>query len=107
MGESVKAHIWESPPPALVEYFPEGQVLLIENGQRSAAGEEMSENIIVHYDKDEPDAPSSAVAIRIDSAEHVLRPFVDAILAKYGLTRDVEREQFKDSAKEEDAVLGD
>ena len=47
----------------------------------------MAENIIVHYDKDEPDEECSAVAIRIDSAEYVLKPFVDAILAKYGVER--------------------
>ena len=90
MGESMKLPISESSPPALVEYYPEGRVLLIENGQMSEAGEEMSENIIVHYDKDEPDARSLVVAIRIDSAEFVLRPFADAILAKYGVWRETE-----------------
>ena len=93
MEQPVKYPIWESPAPALVEYLPEAQILLIENGQKSAAGEEMSENIIVHYDKDEPDAPSSAVAIRIDCAESVLKPFVDAILAKYCIQRGPELEQ--------------
>ncbi len=90
MEKSVKWPVRESKPPALVDYYPEGQILLIENGQKSAAGEEMSEDVIVHYDKDEPDAPSSAVAIRIDRAEYVLKPFVDAILAKYGLKREEE-----------------
>ena len=50
----------------------------------------MSEHVIVHHDKDEPDAPSSAVAIRIDRAEYVLKPFVGAILAKHGLKREEE-----------------
>ena len=90
MGQPLKYPVWESPPTALVEYHPEHQVLLIETGQKSAAGEEMSENIIVHYDRDEDDAPSSAVAIRIDCAEYVLKPFVDAILAKYGVHRATE-----------------
>ena len=67
--------------------------MLIENGEKSAAGEEMSEDTIVHYNKDEPGAPSSAAAIRIDHAEDVLKPSVDAILAKYGLTRDPGRSQ--------------
>lgn len=106
MENQLKGPTWELPPPAIVEYSPEGQVLIIETGQKSEVGEDIAENIIVHYEKDD-DAFSSVVAIRIDSAEHVLKPFVDAILAKYGLTRDVEREQFKDSEKEEDAVLGD
>ena len=39
----------------------------------------------MHYDKDDDHAPASVVAIRIDRAEVVLKPFVDAILAKYGL----------------------
>ena len=86
----MKYPTWESPPPATVEYHPEYQVLLIETGQKSAAGEEMSENIIVHYDKDNDDERSSAVAIRIDCAEYVLKPFVDAILAKYGIKREQE-----------------
>lgn len=106
MEKRVKWPIKESMPPALVEYDPVGQILRIENGQKSAAGEEMSENVIVHYDKDEPDAPSSAVAIRIDSAEHVLKPFVDAILAKYGLTRDGEQKADKDPSTK-DAITGD
>ena len=31
--EPVKYPIWKSPPRALVEYYPEGQILLIENGK--------------------------------------------------------------------------
>ena len=57
MEKSVKWPVREPMPSALVEYYPEGQVLLIENGQMSASGEEMARDIIVHYDKDEPDAP--------------------------------------------------
>lgn len=90
MEKSVKWPVRESKPPALVEYYPAGQILLIENGQRSAAGEEMAEDVIVHYDKDEDNAPASVVAIRIDRAEHVLKPFVEAILAKYGVKREPE-----------------
>ena len=91
MGQSVKYPVRASLPPALVEYHTDGQILLIENGQKSAAGEEISENIIIHYDKDNDDERSSAVAIRIDRAEYVLKPFVDAILAKYGVKREQRR----------------
>ena len=46
----------------------------------------MAKDIHILYDKDDDHAPSwSAVAIRIDCAEVVLKPFVDAILAKYGV----------------------
>ena len=86
----MKYPTWESPPPAQVEYNPEYQVLLIETGQVSEVGEEIAEHIVVHYDKDDDHAPSSAVAIRIDCAEYVLKPFVDAILAKYGVKREQE-----------------
>ena len=105
MENPVKCPVWELPPPAIVEYSPEGQILIIETGRKSEVGEDMAENIIVHYDRDD-DTFASAVAIRIDSAEHVLKPFVDAILAKYGLTRDAEGAPTKDFSKE-DAVLGD
>ena len=86
MEKQMKWPVKESTPPALVEYHPEDQILRIENGQKSAVGEDMSENIIVHYDKDD-ETFASVVAIRIDQAEHVLKPFVDAILAKYGVKR--------------------
>ena len=52
----------------------------------------MAENIIVHYDKDEPDEQCAAVAIRIDNAEYVLKPFVEAVLAKYGVNTETEEE---------------
>ena len=85
MGEPVKQTEWEPVPPARVEYDPKGQILRIENGHKSAVGEEIAEDVIIHYDKDDDHAPASAVAIRIDRAEAVLKPFVDAILVKYGV----------------------
>lgn len=87
MAKHVDGKPWEVSPQARVEYDPKGQILRIENGQASAVGEEIAEDVIVHYDRDDDDAPVSAVAIRIDRAEVVLRPFVDAILAKYGVKR--------------------
>ena len=78
-------------PNAKVIYEPEYQVLYIANGQPDAVGEEMARDVLVLYDKDVDDAPTSAVAIRIDCAEVVLKPFADAILAKYGVTPETER----------------
>ncbi len=43
----------------------------------------MAQGVLVLYDKDVDTGPTSAVAIRIDDAETALKPFVDAILAKY------------------------
>lgn len=87
MAKHINGKPWEGSPQAQVEYDPHGQILRIENGLASAAGEEIAEDVIVHYDRDDDDAPASAVAIRIDRAEVVLQPFVDAILAKYGVKR--------------------
>ena len=99
MGNSMRYTIEESMPVALVEYYPEVQVLLIETGQKSAAGEEFASDIIVHYDRDEDDEPSLVVAIQIDSAELLLRPFADKILAKYGVWREPESEQEREERR--------
>ena len=86
MGHPVGQPDWKPASTAQVEYIPESQVLFIENGQNSAVGDDFAEHIIVHYDNDDVTAPASLTAIRIDHAEHVLKPFVDAILAKYGVS---------------------
>ena len=76
----------EPVPLPNVAYNPQSQVLLIESGEPNAGREEMARGVLVFYDKDTDDARTTAVAIRIDSAEWVLKPFVDAILAKHGIT---------------------
>ena len=83
------------PPPAQVEYIPESQVLFIENGQDGAVGDDFAEHIVVHYDNDDVAEPASLTAIRIDRAEYVLKPFVDAILAKYGVSVDASQNHTK------------
>ena len=88
MGRPISQPDWKPAPPAQVEYIPESQVLFIENWQDSAVGDDFAEHIIVHYDNDDVAAPASLAAIRIDNAEYVLKPFVDAILAKYGVSLD-------------------
>ena len=69
-------------PKATVVYVPENQTLYIENGRLREDAEEMAEDILVYYDKDDETA---AVALCIERAEAVLKPFVDAILTKYGV----------------------
>ena len=76
----------EPEPLPDVTYTPSSGALLIENGEPSTVGETIAKDIAVFYDKDVEDSWSSAVAIRIDRAEWVLKPFVDAILAKHGIT---------------------
>ena len=75
----------ELAPFSEATYDPDCQTLLIENGDSSRECREMAKDIHILYDKDDNNAPTSAVAIRIDRAETVLKPFVDAILAKYGV----------------------
>jgi len=55
-------------------------------------GEEIARWVVVFTDQD-PEADNnvndaSPVSIQIDAAETVLKPFVDAILAKYGVRRE-------------------
>lgn len=88
MEHQVKGSDLLSLTEANVFYEPEYQVLFISNGDSSEVGEEMAKGVLVLYDKDVDDAPTSAVAIRIDRAEVVLKPFVDAVLVKHGITPD-------------------
>ena len=104
MERTVKYPVRESKPPAIVEYDPELHILFIWTGQKSAVGEEIAADITVHYDKDD-DTFASAVAIHIDSAEHVLKPFVDAILEKYGAKP--EADPANSHAQDEIGVPGD
>lgn len=78
----------EPVPLPNVAYNPQSQVLLIESGEPSAGEGKMAREVLVFYDKDTDDARTTAVAIRIDRAEWVLKPFVDAVLAKHGIKPD-------------------
>ncbi len=82
MVRKVKRIELEPLPKATVVYIPETQTLYIENGQVREDAEEMADGVLVYYDKDDG---ASAVALNIEQAEVVLKPFVDAILAKYGV----------------------
>ena len=84
MAHNVNRVELEQLPIATVAYVPETQTLYIENGRIREDAEEMADGILIYYDKDEE---SSAVALCIERAEVVLQPFVDAILAKYGVKR--------------------
>lgn len=84
IADPVQVEVEPVPLPN-VAYNPQSQVLLIESGEPSAGREEMARGVLVFYDKDTDDARTTAVAIRIDSAEWVLKPFVDAILVKHGI----------------------
>ena len=70
---------------ATVEYWAADQVLEIHNGKPLGDGEEIAQFITVFYDRE---CENEVVAVRLDFAESVLKPFVDAILAKYGVSVD-------------------
>lgn len=105
MEHTVNYPVRESKPPSIVEYYPELHILFIWTGQKSAAGEEFASDIIVHYDKDEDNEPSFVVAIHIDSAELLLRPFADKVLAKYGVWREPESDLEREARWKRKAAL--
>ena len=90
MGHELKSEQKELPSLATVVYVPESQILYFENGRIRETAEEMARRIVVYFDKDNED---EAVAVRIDSAESVLKPFVDAILSKNDITPGLEPRQ--------------
>ena len=70
-------------PKGEVSYEPSYEILFIENGKSSEVAEEMARRVVVYYDRENE---SEAVAVRINSAEVVLKPFVDAVLVRRGIT---------------------
>ena len=82
MHHELKRIEMEPLPEATMVYIPETDTLYIENGRLREDAEEMADGVLVYYDKHDK---ASAVALCIEPAEQVLQPFVDAILAKYGV----------------------
>ena len=64
----------------MVKYFPETQSLWIDSGKSLGEGETIAKGVVVFYGNDDD---TTAEGVRIELAEHVLKPFVDAIVAKY------------------------
>ncbi len=69
-------------PEPVVKYFPETQWLWIDSGKPLGEAETIANGVVVFYNKADP---TQAEGVRIEFAEDVLKPFVDAILAKYGV----------------------
>ena len=70
-----------SEPDPVVRYFPETQSLWIDSGKELGEGETIAKGVVVFYNKGDD---TLAEGVRIEFAEHVLKPFVDVIIAKYG-----------------------
>lgn len=64
------------PPPAVI-YTPETQTLVVDTGKPSEVGEEIANDLVVFYD-----TANNAVSFTLESAEFLLKPLVDAVLAE-------------------------
>ena len=69
-------------PSASTEYWAKTSTLYVDCGKPFGEGETIAQDLVVFYDQEHPD---EVVGIMIDHAETVLKPFVDAILAKHGV----------------------
>lgn len=78
VNPTVPNGVYEPLPPIQVEYYPDTQTLHIHNGLGTSDGETVSEGLTGYYD-----AKGNLAGFLIWSdAETILKPFVDAILAK-------------------------
>ena len=83
MAEQVVSHLGlELLQEAIVEYVPGGPgTLFIQTDKPFSEGEEIAQGVTVFYDKENE---HQVVGMMITHAETVLKPFVDAVLAKHG-----------------------
>jgi hypothetical protein len=73
-------------PELKVFYTPETRTLSIDNGSGTSDGEEIAKDLTVFYDRD--GTPAGFV---LESAELLLKPFLDAVRAKELAADDAER----------------
>ena len=69
----------------VVKYFPETQSLWIDSGKQLGEGETIAKGVVIFYNKEDG---MVAEGVRIELAEPVLKPFVEAIVAKYSAKPD-------------------
>ena len=81
MAKKLKETRTATDPEPVVKYFPETQSLWIDSGNQLGEGETIAKGVVVFYSKEDD---TLAEGVRIEFAEHVLKPFVDATIAKYG-----------------------
>lgn len=72
---------WPPLPAAAVGYAGAGDTIFIQTGRPVCDGAEIAPGIVVLYDREDG---HQVVGITLMGAEGLLKPFVDAILAKYG-----------------------
>ena len=76
--------VYESLPPLKVEYWPDTQTLHIHNGLETSDGETVAPNLAAFYDAD----GFVAGFLVMHDAETLLKPFLDAVLKKRGISID-------------------
>ena len=84
--KSVNAAEMESTPKAVVTYDEKADLLYISAGAPALYGDTIANGVVMFYDRDPDEAGANAVAMHVLAAEAVLKPFVDAMLRKYGVT---------------------
>ena len=78
MEKPVVKHIELEPlPKVLAFYYPDTDTLVLETGAKRAEGEDIAHGLTVFYDHD-----NNVVGFTIECAELLLKPLVDAVLAK-------------------------
>ena len=80
-NDGIEPGMTVQPPEAAIGYAADGDTIFIQTGKRVLDGEEIAPGIVVLYDAEDG---NNVVGITIIGAEGVLKPFVDAILTKYG-----------------------
>ena len=75
----------EVAPKAVVTYDEKADLLYISAGGEAPYGDTIANGVVMFYDRDPDEVGASAVGMHVLAAEAVLKPFVDAMLRKYGV----------------------
>ena len=73
----VKQGELEPLPDILVEYYPDTETLVVETGGQRAEGEDIARGLTVFYDHD-----NKVAGFTLESAELLLKPFVNAVAVR-------------------------
>ncbi len=80
----VKSTVKHQENEAVVKYYADTETLYITNGKPFGEGDNVAKDVVVFYDQEKE---CEVVGLYIECAEWVLKPFVDAILAKHGISK--------------------
>ena len=78
MVKPVVKHVELEPLPKVgSQYFPDTETLIVDIGKPWGEGEDIGHGLTVFYDRD-----NNVAGFTLECAELLLKPFVDAVLAK-------------------------